>query len=1174
MPFPGPTPTACSSSSTAARSAVARAVATNRLALFALAFTLFPATLLPAQQPAHREPASTSEGGSERSEGTGDRFAARVRAAEPIAWWRFDEPDARGFAGAPPAALAEPTGQVERVAGPRPSEFPAFSEANRALRLAGGHLRVSEAEILEKLAFDRGDAITLEAWVRPDKLVPGSFSYVVGKGRTQRAGYPADNQNYALRLKAIGGGAGVSFLFRSAEQADPNDPSKKTVPGDWHRWTSGAEIGVGDGWHHVAVCYTFGKADSLRAYVDGREVKGSWDMGGATDRAPVVDDDQLWIGSSMGGQAGSTFQGELDEVAVYRRALSADEIHSHYEYVQPPPNYDLADVPEQGVLVQLLEGIPDRKSWDFRPPRLSDSYIAPGFVFAGVPKKYSQKGIHIDRSNPMLLRAIGRVVLPPGKHRILVRCRNASRLFLDDRQLLSTDFHNISSSAHGKVIPLDESLAPNIRPLRRGDTQQVAVVEGDGKPHLWRFEMIVGGRSHRPDFGETGVFIGPPEGDFRLLSDSLHVPLTRQEWPGYLAEYRRWLEDANAERRREAGTEERKYWDRRHELARQEVAGWEPLPLPELPAGYPAHNEIDHFIGRRLADAGQKPTPLVDDLAFLRRLSLDTTGLVPTEQQIKVYLNDPPAERRSRAIERLLAHPSWADHWVGYWQDVLAENPNIINPTLNNTGPFRWWIHESFRDNKPLDRLATELVMMEGSQYYGGPAGFALATQNDVPMAAKAHIVGQAFLGLNMKCARCHDAPFHDFTQRDLFSLAAMLKRSPQSVPASSSIPGTDEQTASLLVEVNLKPGEAVDPAWTFSRLMPERIPEGVLRDKQDTRERLAALITLPDNRRFAQVFVNRLWQRYLGRGLVEPADDWQDAEPSHPQLLDFLARELVLHGYDIKHLAGKIFASHVYQRRAVGREQVSEGETFLFAGPVQRRMTAEQLVDSLFVVSGKPFDAGPMNIDIDGSRSFQVSLDLGVPTRSWHFASLSNERDRPSLSLPFAQPFITLLEAYGWRSSRQDPLTRTDGEPNSLQPAILANGILGRRVTTLSEDSGWTELAIEEKQLEKLVERVFLRALTRYPDEAQREMFTRLLREGFDDRLTGRDPLPPRRLRRDMVGWTNHLDPEANVIKTELEAAVRQGAPPTARLHEDWRQRMEDFVWTLINSPEFLFVP
>src|SRR5690606_1123779 len=126
----------------------------------------------------------------------------------------------------------------------------------------------------------------------------------------------------------------------------------------------------------------------------------------------------------------------------------------------------------------------------------------------------------------------------------------------------------------------------------------------------------------------------------------------------------------------------------------------------------------------------------------------------------------------------------------------------------------------------------------------------------------------------------------------------------------------------------------------------------------------------------------------------------------------------------------------------------------YSFASPILRKMTAEQLVDSLFVVCGKPFDAGPMCIDIDTARAYRSSLHLGVPTRAWQFTSLSNERDRPSLALPFAQPFVTALETFGWRASRQDPINRRDDEATALQPAILLNGTIANRVSQLSDDS------------------------------------------------------------------------------------------------------------------------
>jgi hypothetical protein len=237
--------------------------------------------------------------------------------------------------------------------------------------------------------------------------------------------------------------------------------------------------------------------------------------------------------------------------------------------------------------------------------------------------------------------------------------------------------------------------------------------------------------------------------------------------------------------------------------------------------------------------------------------------------------------------------------------------------------------------------------------------------------------------------------------------------------------------------------------------------------------------------------------------------------------------------------------------------------------------MTAEQVVDSLLVAAGKPMGAEELNIDVDGSRPYDKSLNLGVPERAWQFTSLSNERDRPSLSIPVAQSVIDVLAAFGWRGSRQSPLTVRDTSPTVLQPAILANGVMSRRVTRLTDEGAFTQLALEDQPVEELVRRTFLRILTRLPTGDEREMFVALLREGYESRrAAAASSAKRRRTRTTGVSWSNHLSAEANRLKIELERAVREGDPPTAKLDPDWRERMADMVWVLVNSPEFVFVP
>ncbi len=214
--------------------------------------------------------------------------------------------------------------------------------------------------------------------------------------------------------------------------------------------------------------------------------------------------------------------------------------------------------------------------------------------------------------------------------------------------------------------------------------------------------------------------------------------------------------------------------------------------------------------------------------------------------------------------------------------------------------------------------------------------------------------------------------------------------------------------------------------------------------------------------------------------------------------------------------------------------------------------------------------------MDPEGRRPITEMINLGTPRRAWEFTSLSNERDRPALALPMAQSIVDLLIAFGWRDSRQNPLTVRDETPTPLQPLILANGVVGSRIARLSDDSAITALCLEDRPLPDLIRAVYRQVLSRPPTNEELVTFRDLLQDGYAER---RVPGAPRVAQHRPataagVSWSNHLSPEATRLKMELERAVRAGDPPTGRLRADWRERMEDLLWTLVNSPEFLFVP
>ena len=1117
-----------------------------------------------------------------------------VKEDAPVLWWNFegDEPGQPVTSGKDVVPETNLVGDVilDR-AGPTRSTSPLFAVENRSIEITSkaGVIKVTDPGEKSPLDFDKGDGITIEAWVKPDPFGGARYMYVAGKGRTYNKGFSKENHNYALRLQSKGPNAVISFLFRSRSEG-------KDSPGDWHRWTSKEGFIVDQSWHHVAITYEFGKKDSGAGYVDGRPVSGVWDMGGATDRAPVVDDDELWIGSSMGMSPASSFDGLLDEVAIYRKVLTPDRFQMRVPFFPSPaaPPLPQSAPPRNDVLVEVIEGIPDTASWPEFLPESSESWIEPAFAFFGTPQRYSSKGVRVDRGNPLVFRATSLMTLPAGRYQFLIRTLRFGRLFIDGKPIVETPKRGHRPNAHGGMYELKSQLALGSRPLYPGANEKMAEVDLDGQEHEFRFEMHAGGQGRRIEFGETSVSFakvqladeaGPLVSTFKVLSTNLDIPLTNRGWETYERRRRNeyvWLDQ---QRRHDAGGAELRYWEKRKEIARQIASAQPAVPLPKLESAAPIGNNIDRFILHRLQKEGAPPAPLCDDWTFLRRVSLHLIGTPPSPETVAEFMADKSPDRRARFIDRMLEHPGWADHWVGYWQDVLAENPNVINPTLNNTGPFRWWIFESFLDNKSFDRFATELISMEGSANFGGPAGFEMASQNDAPFAAKAHIIGQGFLALEMKCARCHDAPYHDFAQEDLFSLAAMLKRSPQKVPKSSTIPGG--KSNSELVKVSLKPEQAIPAKWPFAGKVGNSIPQGLLPTNGDSRRELAARVTSPHNVRFAEVLVNRLWHRYLGQGLVISIDDWETEKPSHPQLLAYLAREFVLSGYDVKQAARLILNSHTYQRQiAPPDETAPAGDTppaddaaavELFASPIRQRLTAEQLVDTLFATSGKEFRAGDMNIDVDGSRAIKSSLNLGIPRRAWMFSSMSNERDRPSLTLPHVAPFVSMMETFGWRSSRQSPLTIREEEATVLQPAIIANGTLGRRFTRLSDDSAFTKLALQHQPVSDLVNAVFVRALTRQPGSDERAVFVELLTDGYSNRINQDElnkPLPPLPSLRTGVGWSNHLHPDANRLQVATREMVAQGDVPTKNLTPAWREQFEDMLWALMNSPEFVFAP
>ncbi len=827
------------------------------------------------------------------------------------------------------------------------------------------------------------------------------------------------------------------------------------------------------------------------------------------------------------------------------------------------------------VNVELFEKVPAGSEFELTNQQPVERYTEDAFGFVRVPTKYSDSALALDRSTPFVLRATFERAFPAGARQFRLRARGASELLIDGKVVAQTKTQQPNTSGDDPVPPPVVRDHSPIRPAPYPHQDIVVKVNLENGNHTFALIAIIGGRGLTPSPGELAVSFGDPGKVERLLGPDNSPHLTDPEWEAYVAAVTARHQAADVARRRMAGEGMVAAWRQRHAEIRELLKNRQAPEIPTVRATTPVHNNIDRFLGARLEAAKVAPTPLTSDLEFLRRISIDATGLIPTADEIRAFLADPPAERRAAAIDRLLASPSWADNWVSYWQDVLAENPGILKPDLNNTGPFRWWLHQSFTDNIPIDRMAAELIQMDGSLVQGAPAGFAQATLNDAPMAAKADIIAQAFLGQKLGCARCHDAPFQPFKQKDLFSLAAMMNGKPMKLPVTSTVPLIPGRRIPA-VKISLKPGESIDAEWPFKDLI-DHAESGPLpgSSSQPSRHVLAALVVAPENGRFAEVIVNRAWKRYMGLGLVEPVDDWSQAKPSNPELLHYLAGELMMNDYDLKHIARLIFSSHAYQRKPIAAPPDQSEKDRLFAGPIRRNLTAEQVVDSLFLSVGKHFDCEEMNLNPAGDRPPSQFLNMGNPARAWQLTALSNERDRPALALPIAQSLIDVMTAYGWRQSRQNPVTTRDDAASPIQSLILANGIVGTRIVRLSDDSAITALCLRDEPLDQLINETFLRVLSRPPSAKEARTLRDLLQPYYAARKVKNAGMTESAMKTDnRVSWSNHLSAEATLIRMDEERKLRMGDQPTKRLTPEFRERFEDTMWAMVNSPEFVVVP
>ena len=249
----------------------------------------------------------------------------------------------------------------------------------------------------------------------------------------------------------------------------------------FHRWTSKAAFHVDTGWHHIAIEYRYGEPESMRGWIDGTPTDGVWDRGGKTTKQPVQDDDEVWIGSSLGGNPGNSFHGYLDAVAVHRTVFPQDVMVARFNRlggprtIEPQPEVmpELANVYPDKVSITLAEGMPSHERWlndGERWPESTLRWSGDCFLLPRIPLRYSDGGIRSGWKAPLLLRMAADVVLPPGEQRLMLRARGLGRLWVDGKVVARTDaFPRLRADGQHPITPLAKPPHPGLRNPRPPD---------------------------------------------------------------------------------------------------------------------------------------------------------------------------------------------------------------------------------------------------------------------------------------------------------------------------------------------------------------------------------------------------------------------------------------------------------------------------------------------------------------------------------------------------------------------------------------------------------------------------------------------------------------------------------------------------------------------------------
>lgn len=459
----------------------------------------------------------------------------------------------------------------------------------------------------------------------------------------------------------------------------------------------------------------------------------------------------------------------------------------------------------------------------------------------------------------------------------------------------------------------------------------------------------------------------------------------------------------------------------------------------------PRANFIDELVLEKLQSLNLPPSPRCSDEEFIRRAFLDTAGILPTAEEARAFLADDSKDKRKHLVEALLKRPEFVDYWTYKWSDLLLVQSRALKPAA--MWSYYNWIRNGVAANKPWDKMVRELVTVQGSTLENGAANFYVL--HDDPRLL-AETTTQAFMGMSVNCAKCHNHPMEKWTNDEYYQFANLFAR-----VRTKNGPSDGDQVIFAAAS-----GDLVQPLR--GKPQPPRPLEGkalAMDDPADRRLQLADWLVSPKNAYFTRAIVNRVWANFFGVGLVDPVDDMRMTNPSsNDKLLAAAGEFLAKNHFDLKALMRAILESEAYQRTSTPLTE-NAADTRFYSRYYPRRLMAEVLLDALSHASG-------------AATKFK-----GFP-EGWR-----------ALQLPDSNVDSYFLKAFGRPEREKTCACERTAEPSVTQVLHISNGdTLNQKLS--AKDNRIGKLLKDKAAPEKIMEELYLNALARFPKAEEKETF------------------------------------------------------------------------------------